>query len=207
MTRLNIDHNSLDTNRLPLRKDIVTVCIYGLSILSASLFLFIPLSNLLSPSPWQRYMGTIHSFASLLAVIVVGYVGHLSFPLLRGNFKILPQMRILAFWSTIVSFLAIASGNWAYMRYTSPSNGAKQWIVENTPLIHYLFAHYHEFASLFILPLSASSTWILWKYGDSLLQKHNHSILVTTCIALMAMMFFAMGGMVSGLIISKVHSL
>ena len=207
MTRININETSLERTRLPQKKDIATVCIYGLSILSASLFLFIPLANLLNPSPWQRYMGTIHGFASLIAVVVISYVGHLAFPLLRGNIKILPQMRTLTFWSTIVSFLAIASGNWVYMRYRAPELGARAWIKANTPLVHYLFMEYHEFTVLFTLPLSASCAWVLWKYGDSILEKENRPILTTTCIALMAMMFFAIGGMVTGLNVSKVHSL
>jgi hypothetical protein len=45
------------------------------------------------------------------------YTEHLAFPLLRTADKILPQMRTLAFWSTLLSFLAIATGNSAYIRY------------------------------------------------------------------------------------------
>lgn len=94
------------------QRDIATVCIYGLSLLSAGLFLFLPLANLLSPSPWQRYMGAIHGFASLMAV-VVAYAGHLAFPLLRRNAKILPKARTSTFWASCLSFLAIVSGNWS----------------------------------------------------------------------------------------------
>jgi hypothetical protein len=50
-------------------------------------------------------------------------------------------------------------------------------------------------------------TWILWKYGDSILDKANRPVLTVTCIALMAMMFFAMGGLVSGLGVAKIHAL
>ena len=77
--------------------DIATFCIYGLSLLSAGLFLFLTLANLLSPSPWQRYMGAIHGFASLMAVIVVAYAGHLAFPLIRRNSKVLPKARTSTF--------------------------------------------------------------------------------------------------------------
>ncbi len=58
-------------------------------------------------------MGTIHGLASMFALVVIIYTGHLAFPLLRGAGKILPQMRTLAFWSSVLSFLAIASGNLA----------------------------------------------------------------------------------------------
>lgn len=196
-----------DIPKIPRQMDIATVCVYGLSILSAGLFLFIPVVNLLNPSPWQRYMGAIHGFAALIAVTVIAYVGHLAFPLLRGVGKILPQMRTLTFWSACVSFLAIASGNWVYMRYRAPDGGARAWLRENSPLVHYLFMEYHEFTVLFTLPLSVACAWILWKYGDSILDKENRPVLTTTCIALMAMMFFALGGLVSGLNVARVHTL
>lgn len=191
----------------PRPGDLATVCIYGIGLLSAGLFLFLPLVNLLSPSPWQRYMGVIHGTAALLAVIVIAYAGHMAFPLLRGVSKILPQMRTLIFWASFLSFLTIASGNWAYMRYRAPSGGARAWLVENTPLVHYLFMEYHEFTVLFTLPLGVASTWILWKYGDSILDRSNRTVLSATCLALMAMMFFAMGGFVSGLNVARMHSL
>jgi hypothetical protein len=60
---------------------------------------------------------------------------------------------------------------------------------------------------LFILALGVGSTWILWHYGDSILEKPNRPVLTATCVALMGMMFFAMGGLVSGLAIAKVHAL
>lgn len=189
------------------QKDIATICIYGLSLLSAGLFLFLPMANLLSPSPWQRYMGAVHGCASLVAVVVIAYAGHMAFPLLRGNVKILPQVRTLTFWASFLSFLAIASGNWVYMRYRAPVNGARAWLTENTPLVHYLFMEYHEFTVLFTLPLGVACTWNLWRYGDSILERENRPVLTATCLGMMAMMFFAIGGFVSGLNVARMHSL
>lgn len=193
----------------PRQLDIATVCIYGLTILSMGLFLFLPFVNLLHPSPWQRWMGTIHGFASLLGMVVVSYLGHLAFPLLRGSSKILMQMRTLTFWTTILSFLGIATGNLAYMRYRAglEHGGARAWLKENSPLGQYIFMEYHEFTVLFILPLGVACTWILWHYGDSILEKSNRPILTATCLALIAMMFFAIGGMISGLAVAKIHAL
>ncbi|CAD5982277.1 hypothetical protein PCC9214_04947 [Planktothrix tepida] len=96
-----------NTSNFPRSLDLATLCIYGLSILSAGLFLFLPFVNLLHPSPWQCSLGTLHGFGSLLATVVIVYTGHLAFSLLRGASKILPQMRTLAFWSSFISFLAI----------------------------------------------------------------------------------------------------
>ena len=197
----------LDDSSLPRQIDLATVCVYGLSILSAGLFLFLPLVNLLSPSPWQRSMGAVHGIAAMLAVLVISYAGHMAFPLLRGVARILPQMRTLTFWSSCLAFLTIASGNWAYMRYRAPLGGARSWLTHNTPLVHYLFMEYHEFTVLFTLPLGAACTWVLWKYGDSILDKQNRSVLTATAISLMAMMFFAIGGLVSGLNVARMHSL
>lgn len=193
----------------PKPLDIAQVCIYGLSFLSAGLFLFLPLVNLLHPSPWQRWLGTIHGLASMFALVVIAYAGHLAFPLLRGSAQILPQMRTLAFWSSILAFLAIASGNLAYMRYRAGAEfgGARAWLKENSPLGQYIFMEYHEFSVLFTLPLAVASAWVLWRYGDSILEKKNRPVLTATCLALMAMMFFAMGGLVSGLGVAKLRAL
>lgn len=201
--------SDLEINGFPKQLDIAIVCIYGLAILSGGLFLFLPFVNLLHHSPWQRWMGTIHGFASLLSMVVIVYLGHLAFPLLRGSSKILSQMRTLAFWSTVLAFLGIATGNLSYMRYRADINfgGARAWLKENSPLVQYVLMEYHEFSVLFILPLGVACTWILWKYGDSILKKPNRPVLTVTCLALMAMMFFAMGGMPSGLGVAKIHAL
>lgn len=193
----------------PKQLDIAKVSVYGLSILSALMFLFLPFVNLLHPSPWQRWLGTIHGFGALLATVVAVYTGHLAFPLLRGVTKILPQMRTLTFWSTFIAFLGIATGNLAYMRYRAGIDlgGARAWLKENSPLAQYVLMEYHEFTVLFTLPLGVACTWILWHYGDSILEKQNRHVLSATCVGLMAMMFFAMGGLVTGLGIAKIHAL
>jgi hypothetical protein len=196
-------------SEFPRQLDIATVSVYGLAILSAGLFMFLPLVNLLHPSPWQRSIGTIHSFGALTTTIVVAYTGHLAFPLLRGSAKVLPQMRTLTFWSTVISALALLTGNIAYTRYRAAIEygGARAWLKTHTPLVQYIGMEFHEFTTLFILCLGVASTWILWQYGDSILDRENRPVLTATCVALMGMMFFAMGGLVSGLAIAKVHAL
>jgi hypothetical protein len=193
----------------PKQLDLAQVCIYGLSILSAGIFLFLPFFNLLHTSPWQRSIGTIHGFGSLLATVVAVYTGHLAFPLLRGSSKILPQVRTLSFWTTSIAFLAIATGNWAYMRYRADAEfgGARAWFKEHSPLTQYVLMEYHEFSVLFTLPIGAACTWVLWTYGDAILEKQHRAVLSITCIALMGLMFFAMGGLVTGLGIAKIHAL
>jgi hypothetical protein len=133
----------------PKQLDLAQVCIYGLSLLSAGIFLFLPFFNLLHPSPWQRSIGTIHSFGSLLATVIAVYAGHLAFPLLRGSAKVLPQVRTLIFWVTSIAFLAIATGNWAYMRFSADLEfgGGKAWLKENSPLVPTVLSNYHKFST------------------------------------------------------------
>ncbi|MBE9018827.1 hypothetical protein C7Y66_23740 [Chroococcidiopsis sp. CCALA 051] len=196
-----------EAQNLPKQTEIAKVCVYGLSILSAATFLFLPLFNLLHPSPWQRWMGVVHGSAAILATVVAVYTGHLAFPLLRGASKILPQLRTLTFWTTVLALLSIVSGNWAYMRYRAPIGGARAWLQSNSPLVHNVFMEYHEFTVLFTVPLGTACAWILWRYGDSIVDKKNVPVLAATSIALMAIMFFALGGLVTGIGIAKIHSL
>lgn len=196
-------------SQFPKTLEIATVGVYGLAILSAGLFLFLPFVNLLHPSPWQRSIGLIHAIGAMLTTVAVGYTGHLAFPLLRGSAKVLPQMRTLTFWSTVITVLGIATGNLAYMRYRADINfgGAQAWLRENSPLTQYVFSSYHSLSTLFTLPLGVACTWILWKYGDSILERQNRPVLAATSVGLMAMMFFVMGGFVSGIALAKVHAL
>lgn len=208
MTIESFDETTTE-REFPRQLDLAQVCIYGLSILSGGIFLFMPFFNFLHPSPWQRSIGAIHGFGSLLATVVAVYTGHLAFPLLRGSAKILPQVRALTFWATSIAFLAIASGNWAYMRYRADASfgGARAWLKEHSPLAQYVLMEYHEFTVLFTLPIGAACAWILWNYGDAILEKKNRAVLSATCVALMGLMFFAMGGLVTGLSIAKIHAL
>jgi hypothetical protein len=200
---------STSVRELPRSADLVQVSIYGLSFLSAGLFIFLPFANLLHPSPWQRSIGTIHSVAAFLTTIVAAYTGHLAFPLIRGTKNILPQLRTLIFWFTLLSFFGIVSGNWAYMRYRAgiEHGGASAWLKINSPLTHYMVAQYHELSTVFVIPFGVACTWILWRYGDSIVAPEYRTVRAVTSIALMVLMFLAMGGMVSGLSIAKIHAL
>ncbi|WP_205127591.1 MULTISPECIES: hypothetical protein [Okeania] len=152
-------------------------------------------------------MGAIHGFATLLATVLISYAGHLAFPLLRGVRKILPQMRTLTFWSTCLSFFAITSGNWVYMRYRYPANGARAWLLENTLLVHYLFMEDHEFSVLFTLSFRCClylGFVEIWRLN---FRAKKSSCSYRNFLALMAMMFFDIGGLVSGLNVASMHSL
>ncbi len=209
MQQVNLENPATQTEEFPRSLDIATVMVYGLAILSGGLFLFLPLVNLIHPSPWQRSIGMIHGVGAMMATIVTMYAGHLAFPLLRGSAKILPQMRSLTFWSAIITFLSIASGNLGYMRYRAAADfgGARAWLKDNSPLTQYVYMEYHEFSVLFTLPLAVGSAWILWNYGDKILEKSNRPVLAGVSVAVMAMMFYAMGGFVTGLAIAKTHAL
>ncbi len=193
----------------PKQLDLAQVCIYGLSILSAGVFLFLPFFNLLHPSPWQRSIGTIHSFGALLATVLAAYTGHLAFPLLRGSAKILPRVRTLAFWATSIGFIAIVTGNLAYMRFNAALEfgGGRAWLKENSPLVPSVLSNYHKFSGLFIFPIGAACTWILWTYGDAILDKQHRVVLSVTCIALMGLMFFAISDLATGFGIAKIRAL
>lgn len=193
----------------PKQLDLAQVCVYGLSILSAGVFLFLPFFNLLHPSPWQRSIGTIHSFGAVLATVLAVYTGHLAFPLLRGSTKILPQVRTLSFWATSIALVAIVTGNWAYMRFNADLEfgGGRAWLKENSPLVPSVLSNYHKFSGLFLLPMGVACTWILWTYGDAILEKQHRIVLSASCVALMGLMFFAMSDLVTGFAIAKIRAL
>ena len=85
------------------------------------------------------------------------------------------------------------------MRYRAPVGGARAWLIENTPLVHFLYMEYHEFTVLFTIPFGVACTYISWLYGDALFKPENRTLLATLSIGLMMIMFFALGGFISGL--------
>lgn len=95
------------------------------------------------------------------------------------------------------------------MRYRAgiEHGGASAWLKVNSPLTHYMVAQYHELSTVFIIPFGVACTWILWRYGDSIVAPEHRAVRAVTSIALMVLMFLAMGGMVSGLGIAKIHAL
>ncbi|MBR8832485.1 MAG: hypothetical protein DSM106950_00180 [Stigonema ocellatum SAG 48.90 = DSM 106950] len=107
----------LASGEFPKQSDIAKVAVYGLSILYrlnilfAVIFRFLPIFNLLHPSPWHRWMGTIHGFGALLVKVVTVYTGHLAFTVLQPVSLVLPQNHTLRFWSSFMAILGIATDN------------------------------------------------------------------------------------------------
>ncbi|MGH7998693.1 MAG: hypothetical protein ACREPR_04485 [Brasilonema sp.] len=92
---------------LPTQFDIAKITLYERSMLSVGMFLFLTFFNLLHPSSWHEWIEKISVFGALLAKVMAVYTEHFEFPLLWGASKILPQIHILTFWSTVVTFLGI----------------------------------------------------------------------------------------------------
>jgi hypothetical protein len=180
---------------------------YGLSILVIVVLLLLPFVNLLHPSPWQRSLGFWHGMISMLAVMLISYVGHLAFPLLRGSQSVLPKAQELAIASSVFALISVITGNAAFARYRDPINGARAFFKENTPLVHWVYAESHEFMVLFTVPLGVAVSWILWRYGEEIFTSANRPVLAATSIALMAMMLFGIVGFVTGISMAKVHAL
>jgi hypothetical protein len=42
--------------------------------------------------------------------------------------------------------------------------------LENSPEIHEIFFEFKEFIALFPLPLAVATTYIIWRYGDRLIE-------------------------------------
>jgi hypothetical protein len=116
--------------------DIAKVAINRLDLLPVGIFLFLPLFKLLHLSPCHQWIGIIDGLRALRARIVAVHTGHLGFPLLWKVSKIFPQMRTLTFWSTVVAFLGIATGNLAYMHYIADfhKSSVRAWLEENSPI-------------------------------------------------------------------------
>jgi hypothetical protein len=72
-----VQHSTQDStthlvpSEIPKQLDIAQISVYRLRFLSAGLFLLLPLVNLLHPSPWQRWIRTIHGMGAMCALLVM----------------------------------------------------------------------------------------------------------------------------------------
>ena len=115
--------------------NIAKVAINRLNLLSVEIFLFLPLFNLLH-FPCHQLMGIIDGLRALRARVIAVHTRHLGFRLLWRVSKIFPEIHTLTFWSTVVAFLGIATGNLAYMHYIADfhKSSVRAWLKENSPI-------------------------------------------------------------------------
>lgn len=157
--------------------------------------------NFFFPSKFSLQAG-LHGISTISALVAGTFLTHRAYHLMRGvhiNFRSLRYWTVAA---TLLNFLGAASGNWMYMRYRG-EGGAKDWILAHTPTFHNVMMEFKEFISLFPFPLMLAVSFILFYYGDAIVEQRE--VLNFIGILILIAWLFLLLGFVAGLTLSKLH--
>ena len=113
-----------------------------------------------------------HGMAAFL-YLFVGTIGlYLGWRLLTGHIRAFADLQLLSVVAATLSFIAIVFGNWLYIFYRAKSpDSPRSYFVKNMPDIHAIFFEFKEFGALFTLPLMVCAAFILWRYGNQVLDR------------------------------------
>lgn len=131
-------------------------------------------------APFTRLLGAgagaipaaFHGMAAFL-YLFVGTIGlYLGWRLLTGHIRAFADLQLLSVVAATLSLIAIVFGNWLYIFYRAKSpDSPRSYFVKNMPDIHAIFFEFKEFGALFTLPLMVCAAFILWRYGNQVLDR------------------------------------
>jgi hypothetical protein len=111
----------------------------------------------------------MHGLLATLGVVVGTVTSYLGYRLFTGKIKAFSDLKILSVVSTFIAAATIMFGNWIYIAYRAPG-GPRAFFMQNNPEIHGVFFEFKEFIALFPLPLAVAATYVIWRYGDRLVE-------------------------------------
>ena len=114
-------------------------------------------------------IGATHGLLATLGVVVGTVASYLGYRLFTGKIKAFGDLKILAAVSTLIAAATVVFGNWIYIAYRAPG-GPRAFFMENNPEIHEVFFEFKEFIALFPIPLAVATTYVIWRYGDQLIE-------------------------------------
>lgn len=145
----------------------------------AAVTLFLVLVALLT-APVSSFFGSsslavisaTHGLLATLGVVVGTVTSYLGYRLFTGKIKAFSDLKVLSLVSTFIAAATIVFGNWIYISYRAPG-GPRAFFLKENPAIHNVFFEFKEFIALFPLPLAVAATFVIWRYGDQLIESKS----------------------------------
>lgn len=151
------------------------------------------LSIVLTTAPFGAILGqstyallaAVHGMMSFLLFIISTIGLYLGYRLFMGRIKAFPDLQLITTVMATLSFITIVFGNWIYIPYRAKTpDSPRSYFLANMPEVHKIFFEYKEFIALFTLPLSVAAAFILWRYGENVLDRKWTRVAVAILIAL-----------------------
>ncbi len=130
--------------------------------------LTVPVGVLVGDSQWH-YVSAFHGLGATVFLIGSTIAVYLAWRLYIGEIRAFRDLKWLSAFATAMSVFTIAFGNWIYIAYRAPG-GPRSYFLGTLPAVHEIFFEFKEFIALFTLPMFLAGTFILWRYGDSLVR-------------------------------------
>jgi len=127
-----------------------------------------PVGLLVGDTQWQ-YISAFHGLGATVFMIGATISVYLAWRLYVGEIRAFKDLKWLVSFSAIMSAVTISFGTWIYIAYRAPG-GPRTYFIENLPAVHQVFFEFKEFIALFTLPMFLASAFILWRYGETLVQ-------------------------------------
>ncbi len=123
-----------------------------------------------------------HGLFATLGVLVGTIASYLGWRLFTGKIKAFSDLKILSAIATFIAAATIVFGNWIYIAYRA-AGGPRAFFLKENPEIHEIFFEFKEFIALFPLPLVVAATYVIWRYGDQLIEHKSLRTWVGVVIA------------------------
>lgn len=150
----------------PSLATLLVVTVGAIAIVGLTLAITSPVGLLAGETQWKA-ISAFHGMAATAFLLGATIAVYLAWRLYIGEIKAFKDLKWLAGFSTVMAAVTIAFGTWIYIAYRAPG-GPRSFFIENLPEVHQIFFEFKEFIALFTLPMFLVSTFILWKYGESI---------------------------------------
>ena len=170
----------------PSLATLLIVFVGGVAVVGLIVSITAPVGQLVGDTQW-RWVSAFHGMAATVFLLGATIGTYLAWRLYIGEIKAFKDLKWLSAFSTVMAAATIAFGNWIYIAYRAPG-GPRGYFLGAMPEIHQIFFEFKEFIALFTLPSFLVATFILWKYGESLIG-HREARAVPSILILLGMFF------------------
>ena len=154
-----------------------------------------PVTLLVGDTQW-RLVSAFHGMAATVFLLGATIATYLAWRLYIGEIRAYRDLKWLSAFSSVMAVATIIFGNWIYIAYrATPPQGVnpcsgypRACFLATLPPVHEVFFEFKEFIALFALPMFLVATFILWKYGDSLIP-HREARAVPSILVLLGTFF------------------
>ncbi len=166
--------------------------------------LSVPAGMLVGDTQWN-FISAFHGLGATVFLLGATIATYLAWRLYIGEIRAFKDLKWLAAFSTVMSAVTIAFGNWIYVAYRQ-LGGPRSYFTDpryGLAPIHEIFFEFKEFIALFTLPMMLASTFILWKYGPAIVK--NRELRAVGSIPILLGWVFLLMAYVLGAAITKLR--